>query len=433
MQVSVQSGEGLERRMTVELPTEDVNLEVEKRLKDIAKTARMDGFRPGKIPMRVLRTRFGLQVQQEVFGDLVQSTYPEALIQENLRPAGPPSIEPDLGQGQDESRFAYTAVFEVLPEVELASLADKSIQRPRADLNDEDVQEMIDRLRDQRKTWNEVEREARDGDQVQVSFKGFIDGEAFEGGEANDVPLVLGSGSMIEGFESGLIGAKAGDSRKLETRFPDDYRVESLAGKEAVFEAEVGKVSEPVVPEVDGEFAKSFGVENGDTERFRADIRKNMERELKQRTRSRLKSQALDALLEAHQLDVPTALVDQEIDALREQTRQNVGGQGGNMELPRELFEEQARRRVALGLLIAEVVKANEIRIDQDRVKETIQEMAATYESPQEVIEYYNSNQQQRASIENLVLEEQVVDWIVEQVQVEDVQSSFKEVTEGKD
>jgi trigger factor len=429
MQVSVQSGEGLERRMTVELPAEEINQEVEKRLKKIARTARMDGFRPGKVPMKILRTRYGLHVQQEVFGEMVESSYGQALVQEELKPAGAPKIEPHLEQGQDSAKFAYTAVFDVMPEIELVSLTEQSIQRPVAQVQDSDVDEMIERLRKQRQTWEQVERAAEDGDQVEISFKGTIDGEPFEGGEADDVPLVLGSGSMIEGFEAGLTGAGAGDKRTLELQFPENYRVEKLAGKPVVFEVEVGKVSEPRLPEMNEELVKSFGVESGDVDEFKKDIRTNMERELKQRIESRLKDQAMDALLETHKIDVPVALVEQEIEAMRQQARQGSPA-GSKFELPRNLFEEPAKRRVALGLIIAEVVKQNEIKVDPERVTSTIEEMAATYEDPQEVVDFYTNNAQQRASVENLVLENQVVDWVLEQAKVEDQQSTFKEITE---
>jgi trigger factor len=430
MQVSVQSGEGLERRLTVELQAEEINQEVEKRLKNISRTARMDGFRPGKVPMKILRTRYGLQLQQEVFGEKIQSSYAEAIAQEKLHPAGMPKIEPDIHQGQDSARFAYTAVFEVLPEIELTSLANVSIKRPVAEVDDADVDDMVQRLIKQRQTWEDVERAAEDGDQVQISFKGTIDGETFEGGEANEVPLVLGSGVMIEGFEAGLMGASAGEKRTLELKFPDDYRVEKLAGKPVVFEIEVAKVAQPVVPKLDENLAKSFGVESGDIDQFKADIRKNMNQELKQRIQSKVKDQAMGVLLDAHDIQVPEALVDNEIENLRKQARQGAP-MGSNMELPRDLFEPDAKRRVALGLIIAEVVKRNKITVDQKRVAGAIEDLAASYEDPRQVVEFYNSNRNQRASVENLILEEQVVDWVLEQAQVEDVQSSFKEITEG--
>ncbi len=425
MQVSIESGEGLERRMTVELPAERVDQEIDKRLQRIAKTAKMAGFRPGKVPMSVVRRHYSDQVRQEVFGELVQSSYFEALSHEKLQPAGNPTIEPldkDPGEG-----MAYTAVFEVMPEIQLSDLSGVTIKRPGVEVTDQDLQQMIEKLRKQRMTWGEVERSAEDGDQVTINFKGFIDDEAFAGGSADDVPLVLGSGSMIEGFEEGLIGAAAGDTRSLELKFPDEYRVADLAGKAARFEVEIIKVSEPVLPEVDEEFAKAFGVAEGGMEAFEKEIRSNMEREAEGKVREAVKQQAMDALLEQNSIEIPQAMVKQEAQALLEQTRANLaqGGHKSNMELPVDLFEDQAKRRVSLGLLIAEVVKANEIKLDEERVRARVEEVAQSYEQPQEVIDYYYANQQQLAAMQNLVIEEQVVDWVLEQAQVEDDPTSF--------
>lgn len=425
MQVSIESGEGLERRMTVELPAERVDQEIDKRLKHIAKTAKMAGFRPGKVPLSVVRRHYSDQVRQEVFGELVQSSYFEALSSEQLQPAGNPTIEPldkEPGEG-----MAYTAVFEVMPEVALSDMSGVTIKRPKVEVTDADLQEMIERLRKQRVTWSEVERAAAEGDRITINFKGFIDDEPFEGGSADEVPLVLGSGSMIEGFEEGLIGAAAGDSRTLELKFPDEYRAENLAGKQAKFEVEVSKVEEPVLPEVDEEFAKIFGVSDGGLEALHKEIRSNMEREAEQKIRGALKEQAMNALLEQNSIDIPQAMVKQEAQALLEQTKANMAqsGHSSNMELPAELFEEQARRRVSLGLIVAEVVKANEIKLDEERVRARVEEVAQSYEQPQEVIDYYYSNQEQLASLQNLVIEEQVVDWILEQAKVEDDPIAF--------
>ncbi len=428
MQVSVESSEGLERRMTVELPAEKVTEAVEKRLKEIARTARLDGFRPGKVPLSVVRKRFGGQVQQEVFGDLVQSSYFEAISSENLNPAGEPTIEPvekAAGEG-----MAYVAVFEVMPEITLAELTDVTIQRPVAEVTDADVDQMVEKLRKQRTTWNTVEREAREGDQVTIDFKGYIDDEPFDGGTAEGVPLVLGSGAMIPGFEEGLIGAKAGDERTLEVTFPEDYRVDSLAGKQARFEVKVNAVAEPVVPEVDEEFAKAYGVTEGGVEAFRNEIRSNMERELADKIRSDLKEQVMDALLEANQIEVPKALVRQEAQALEQQTKENMAqsGQASTLDLPLELFEDQARRRVALGLIIGEVLRVNDIKVDQDRVRQKVEQFAQSYESPQEVIDYYYSDPNHLGPVENVVLEDQVVDWVLEQAKVEERPASFDEI-----
>ncbi len=428
MQVSIESSEGLERRMTVELPAEKVNQAVEKRLKEIARTVRLDGFRPGKVPLSVVRKRFSNDAKQEVFGDLVQSSYFEALMQEKLNPAGEPSIEP-VEKAADEG-LAYVAVFEVMPEVSLNPLGDASVQRPVAEVTDDDLNNMVEKLRKQRVTWSEVDRAAQEGDQVMVNFKGYIDGEAFEGGSADNVPLELGSKGMIEGFEEGLVGAKAGESRTLELTFPEDYRAEHLAGKPAKFEVEVIKVSESVLPEVNEEFIKAFGITEDGVDGFYKEIRANMTRELEDKIRNQVKEQAMDALLEVNQLDVPKALVKREAEALLQQTKANLaqGGQGNNINLPVELFEDQAKKRVTLGLIIAEVVSSNNIEVDEDRVRQRIEEFAQTYEEPQQVIDYYYGNKEQLSGIQNLVLEDQVVDWVLDQVKVEDVSKTFDEV-----
>ena len=431
MQVSVESGEGLERRMTVELPAERVDSEVDKRLKRLAKTVKMHGFRPGKVPFNIVRQQYGGQVYQEVFGELVESTYGEALQQESLMPAGMPRIEPV--EEQKEGTMAYRAIFEVMPDIEPAKL-EGMVKKPVSEVTAEDMDAMMDKLREQRKTWSAVDRAAQDGDQVMINFNGTIDGEAFDGGKGKGIPLVLGSNSMIDGFESGLVGANKDETRTLELKFPEDYGAENLAGKDVSFEVEVTEVSEPMLPEANDEFAKNFGVEEGGIDKLKQDIRENMERELQQRIKASIKNQAMDVLFESNPIEVPTALVDQEIDALRKQTeaRMQQMAPAGNMNLPRELFEEQAKRRVVLGLVIAEVVKAHNIEVDQDRVRKMIEEIAAGYEKPEEVVDHYYNNREQLTSIENVVLEDQVVDWILEQVEVEDEQKSFSEMTEGQ-
>ena len=430
MQVSVEQKEGLERHMTVELPAERVNEEVEKRFKIIAKSAKVDGFRPGKVPLSVIRKRYAEQVLHEVHGELIRSTYFEALGQEKLQPAGDPYIEPvqkEPGEG-----FGYTAIFEVMPEVELGDMGDIAVERPVSDVTDEDVENMIEKLRKQRATWSDVERKSKLEDQITINFKGSIDGELFEGGSADGVPLVLGSNSMIPGFEDGLVGTAAGDNKTINVTFPEEYQAENLAGKDAVFEVEVTKVSEQVLPEIDEEFIKTFGVEDGSVETLHSEIRGNMERELEDKLGALVKEKALDALLEANgDLDIPQAMIKKEAQSLKEQTMQNMQqyGQQSDVDLPLDLFEDQAKRRVSLGLLVAEVIKANEIKLDDERVKDKIEKFAQTYEKPQEVIDYYNSNAEQMALVQNIVLEEQVVDWVMEQAKVEDVKSSFEEIT----
>lgn len=425
MQVSVESGAGLERRVTVGLEPERIEGEVEKRLREFARTARLPGFRPGKVPVKVLRQRFGQQLRNEIFGDLVQSTLAEAIGQENLRPAGTPVVDPDIDPAA--KRYEYTATFEVLPSFELGSLEGKILKRPTAEVQEADVDALLERLREQRKTFDEVERPAQDGDRLTISFAGTIDGEAFDGGSAENAEIELGSGRMIPGFEAGLVGAVAGEERTLDLSFPDGYHAEHLKGKPVSFAVTVNTVSGPVLPEVDADFAKAFGVEDGDLDRFREDVRGNMGRELKQRIEARIKNQAMALLLEANEIELPQVLVSEEMRALKEQMRQSVGN--SKLELPEELFENDARRRVALGLVIAEVVKANGIQVDKDRVREVVEDMASTYENPQEVVDHYYSDKAQLSSVESLTLENQVVDWVVTQVTVEDDPSTFQELT----
>ena len=427
MHVLVESGEGLERRMTVELPSERIDSEVNKRLKDLSRKVKMDGFRPGKVPFTIVRKQHGGQIYQEVFGELVESTYGEAVQQESLVPAGMPNIEPVAEQ--KDGTVAYVAVFEVMPEIELKALTG-TVKKPVAEVTDEDLENMVDTLRKQRQTWSVTERAAQDGDQVTISFKGSIDGEAFEGGEAKEIPLLLGSHSMIDGFEDGLLGAAKGETRTLELKFPEDYSSEELAGKDVSFEVEVSEVSESVLPEVDDEFAKLFGMTEGGAEKLRQDIRGNMERELSQRIKSNIKNQAMDVLFNTNAIDVPRALVDQEIESLMKQATARMQGMAPEgINLPKELFEKQANRRVALGLVIAKIVEENNIEIDPDRVRTAVEGVAAGYEKPEEVIEHYYSDHQALTGVENVVLEDQVVDWVLEQVTAEDEASSFSELT----
>lgn len=427
MQVSVETGEGLERRVKIELPFEQIAGEVDKRLQQIARSARLPGFRPGKVPMKLLRQRYGDQVEREVFGELAQSSFSEAVSANALRLAGAPQFEPEIDP--EAKRFGFTAIFEVLPEVTLASLEGQSVKRPVARVADADLDAMIERLRTQRKQWVAVERAAQSGDRVTVSFVGTMDGEPFQGGSATGAQIELGATRMIPGFEDGLIGAAAGDARTLDLQFPEDYHAAELAGRPARFEVTVEQVAEPKLPELDAEFARAFGVADGDLERFRSDVRANMERELKQRIQARTKEQAMDALLAAHSLEVPAVMVAGEIQALKEQMAQSLGN--ARMELPDALFEDSARRRVTLGLIVAELVKQHGIKPDAARVRAAVEEMAATYESPQEVVDYYFGDRQRLAPIESLVLEEHVVDWVLTQVTVEDEEQTFAQMTDA--
>lgn len=431
MQVSVESGQGLEKRMQVDVPAEQVTQAVEKKLQSLSRNVRMDGFRPGKVPMKVVRQRFGEQAKHEAYGEIIQATFYQAASQQNLKPAGEPSIE--LRDDNDDGGFGYTATFEVMPEITISGLSDMTVSKPVAEVADEDVDAMIEKLRKQRTTWTDVDREAQAGDTVHMNFTGYLDGEAFEGGSAENVPLELGSGSMIPGFEDALMGAKADEERKFDVTFPEDYRAEHLAGKQVTFDAKVLKVAEPTLPDVDDEFASAFGVEEGGVEGLRAEIRKNMTRELQQKLGQMTKERVMDALLAVNPIDVPKAMVDEEAERVKQQTQQEMAqaGQQSNLDLPLSLFEEQAKRRVALGLLLGAIMGEQNLELDQTRVQAMIEDFASSYEKPEELVQWYATNPEQRRQVESLVLEEQVVDWLLDQAQVTEEQMSFSGVVGG--
>ena len=426
MQVSVETTSGLERRMTVGIPADRIENEVNKRLQQTAKRARVDGFRPGKVPMSVIRKRFGASAHQEVIGEVIQSSFYEAIMQEKLNPAGAPSVEPkSMEAGKD---FEYVATFEVYPEVTLAGFEAISVERPESEVTEADVDTMLETLRKQNTRFEAVERAAENGDQVTIDFVGKIDGEAFQGGTANGSNLVLGSGRMIPGFEEGLVGAKAGDSLTLKVTFPEDYQNLDLAGKAAEFETTVQAVAAPALPELNDEFFAQFGVNEGGLEGFRAEVRKNMERELRQAIKTKVKGQVMDGLLKTNTVEVPKALISNEIDRLREQAVQQFGGANIQAsQLPAELFEEQAKRRVSLGLIVAEVVKQNDIKPDNDRVRAMVEELASAYQEPEQVVNWYYQNEQQLGEIQSVVLEEQVVDTVLQKAQVTDKKVAYEE------
>ncbi|MFB1502407.1 MAG: trigger factor [Thiocapsa sp. C2-2m] len=427
MQVSVETGEGLERRMKIELPFEQVAAEVDKRLQKLGRSARLPGFRPGKVPMKVLRQRYGEAMHQEVFGELVESSFSEALMQESLRPAGMPRIEPAIDPV--EQRFGYTAIFEVLPKVEVASLAGRAVKYPVAEITDEDIDAMVERLRRQHATRQPAERAAATGDLLTISFIGTLDGEPFEGGSASEVKLELGSGRMIPGFEDGLIGALAGEQRTLDLVFPESYQAEHLAGKPVHFEVTVDAVEESVLPEVDATFIEAFGVADGDIARFREDVLQNMQREMKQRLDARRKDVVMNLLLDAHEIELPGVLVQEEIRTMKGQMLESLGSK--DVAIPDGIFDEAAKRRVALGLVIGEIVKQQGLRPDAQRVRAAVEENASTYEHPQAVVDYFYSDPKNLASVERLVLEGQVVDWVLGQIDVDEEVLTFALLSEA--
>lgn len=431
MQVSLETTSGLERRLTVGVPAQRIEDEVNKRLQQASKNVRLDGFRPGKVPFKVIRQRFGEGVRREVIGEVMGQTYQEAIMQEKLRPAGQPSIEPkQLDAGKD---LEYVAIFEVFPEVEARDLKETTVERHVAEVTDEDVDNIIEIFRKQQGSMQEVERAAAEGDTVIIDYVGKKDGEPFDGGAANDSSLELGSGRMIPGFEDGIVGLKAGDEKTLELSFPEDYHNDDLKGAAVTFDITVKAVKEQVLAPMDEALFEQYGVTEGGEEKFREEIAGNMKRELKNAVTASVKKQVMDAVLATYEdVAVPKALVDQEITAMRQQMFQQFGGapaQGMDLEslLPAEMFVERAEPRVKLGLVLATLVSEYNIKPDADRVRETIEEIASTYEDPAEVVNYYYSNQEQLNAIENRVLEDQVVEKLQEQLKVEDKACSYQE------
>lgn len=428
MQVSVETTQGLERRLTITVPAEQVNGEVNSRLRQLAKTRRIDGFRPGKAPLTIIKKMFGPSVEADVAGELMQRNFFEAVMSEKLNPAGMPTMEPaPIKAGED---FTFTATFEVYPEVEVKGLDAVSVEKPQAEVTDADLDKMIDTLRKQHADWTEADRAAEDGDRVTMNFVGSVDGEEFEGGKADDFVLVLGSGRMIPGFEDGLLGKKAGDEFTIEVTFPEEYHAENLKGKPASFAITLTKVEAQQLPELTEEFVKRFGIADGTVDGLKAEVRKNMERELAQALKASVKEQVIDGLLEQNQVDVPQSLIDSEIDTLRKQAMQRFGGLDAKNapELPAELFKEQAERRVRVGLVLGELIKANEIKADDAKVQEIITSMASAYEDPSEVVAYYNDNPQLLENVRSLAVEDQAVDFVLSQAKVTDKQVSFDEV-----
>ena len=425
MQVSVESTSALERKLNISVPAERIESEVTKRLQQTAKRAKVSGFRPGEVPMNIIRQRYEADARQDVLGDVIQATFYEAVVAEKLNPVGQPSIEPKLFE--KDKGLEYVATFEVFPEFEVQGLESIEVERQFAEVATTDVDKMLDSLRKQNTTFTEVERAAATDDQVTINFVGTIDGEAFAGGTADNVPLVLGSGRMIPGFEDALVGCKAGDTKNISPTFPEDYQNLELAGKTAEFTVIVNKVEGPELPELNEEFFAMFGNTEGGLDGFRAEVQKNMERELNQAIKGKVKTQVMDGLLAANDIEVPAALISNEVDRLRVQAVQQFGGNIQPDQLPAELFTEQAKRRVALGLIVAQMVKQFEIKADDAQVRSTIEEMAAAYQEPEQVIEWYYKNEQQLEDVRAVVLEEQVVDTVLGKAKVTDSTVSYEE------
>ncbi|BFO08631.1 trigger factor [Serratia rubidaea] len=427
MQVSVETTQGLGRRLSITVPADVIAQAVKKELINAAKSVRIDGFRKGKVPMNIVEQRYGASVRQDVLGDLMQRNFVDAIIKEKINPAGAPNYVP--GEYKEGEDFSYTVEFEVYPDVELKGLENIEVEKPVVEVNDADVDTMLDTLRKQQANWKDTDRAVEAEDRVTVDFTGSIDGEEFEGGKAADFVLAMGQGRMIPGFEEGLVGHKAGEEFTIDVNFPEDYHAENLKGKAAKFAIVLKKVEERELPELTEEFIQRFGVADGSVDGLRAEVRKNMERELKGAVRNRVKTQVIDGLVNANDIDVPAALIDGEIDVLRRQAAQRFGGNEKQaLELPRELFEEQAKRRVVVGLLLGEVISTNELKADEDRVKALIEEMASAYEDPSEVIEFYSKNKELMNNMRNVALEEQAVETLLSNAKVSEKATTFSEL-----
>lgn len=427
MQVSVETTQGLGRRVTITVPAADIQKAVDSELKKAAKTVRIDGFRKGHVPMSMVKQRYGMSVLNDVLGDLMQRNFINAIIENKVNPVGAPDYKPEqYKEGED---FVYSVEFEVFPEIELKDLESIEVVKPIVTVKDEDVDNMLETLRKQQAEWKDKEGEVAAEDRVTVDFNGSIDGEEFEGGKAEDFVLAMDQGRMIPGFEEGLIGHKAGEEFTIDVTFPEDYHAENLKGKKAQFAINLKKVEERELPELTEEFIKRFGIADGSVDGLRAEVRKNMERELKNAIRTRVKSQVIDGLVKANEVDVPAAAVDSEIEVLQRQAAQRFGGDEKQaLQLPRELFEEQAKRRVIVGLLLGEVINSNELKAEDERVKALIDEMASAYEDPSEVVEFYNKNEQLMNNIRNLALEEQAVEKILATAKVTEKETNFTEL-----
>jgi len=422
MQVEVTSN-GLERRLTVALPAEKYNQEITNRLKSLSRKVRIDGFRVGKVPLKEVERRWGGSVRQEVRDELASSSFHEAINQEKLQPAGNPQFE--FQTDESGNGLKYTATFEVYPDIDL-KIPDKiKIEKPTATINDEDIDQMVETLRRQRQGWETVSRAAQEGDRVVMDFNGTLDGKEFPGNSAKEYAVVLGSGTLIGAFDSNLLGLKAGDEKSFDIPFPKDYHAEDLAGKNVHFDVKIHSVAEGKLPELNGEFFKSFGIQDGDLEAFRSEIKSTMQRELDQAVKTRIKRQIMDAVIAANPIDVPKVLIDEELERVKEQA--DSSGPQARPESGAALTE-QAQQRVALGLVLAEIIKQNQFKAAPDMVRSAVDAIAASYERPEEVVAWYYARRERLGNVEALVLEDQVTDWLMQQAEVVEKPVTFNEV-----
>ena len=430
MQSDIETISSLERRLSIAVPMEGLNSQIVNRLKQVARTAKIHGFRPGKVPMKIVEQQYGGQVRQEVLGDEIQKSFGDAIREQNLRVAGLPKIEVKSPDDAGD-KFEYTATFEIYPEIEVGDLSAASIEKPVVEVGESEVDKTIDVLRKQRAVFEGADRAAESGDQVNIDYRGTIGGEVFEGGSAEGAIIQLGEGRLLPDFESNVVGLGAGASKTFDLQFPDDYAGKEVAGKSAQFEIKVNEVLGARLPEVDGEFAKELGVPDGDMAKMRAEIRANLEREVKRRADARVKDLAMKVLLDATNVELPNALVEQESDRLVEQMKRDLKARGVSTDkvpVPREAFAEEAKRRVQIGLILAELVKSKNLGATPDQIKAVVEEQAKSYDQPEEVVRWYYESPERLGEIESVVLEGNVVQWVIGQVKLTDKETPFEDL-----
>lgn len=431
MQANLETLGSLQRKLNIVVPMAEINSEVENRLKRLSRTVKLAGFRPGKVPFKVVVQQFGLQVRQEVLGDTLQKSFGDAVNEQKLRVAGYPKFDANP-PADGASEFAYSATFEVYPEVAVGDLSKAKVKQAKLEVSDAEIDKTLEIMRKQRVTWEQADRAAAEGDRVTMDYVGTIDGVEFAGGKAEGQSIVLGEGRFLPEFEKALPGLKAGDSKKFDLKFPDDYAGKEVAGKAAVFEVKVREVAAPKLPAINAEFAKSLGVADGDIAKMRTEVRGNLEREVKARLKGRVKERVMDALVEVTGLEVPKSLIEMEIERLQAMARQDLAARGipvsDDMPLPADMFEKNAQRRVTLGLILAEVVRAQSLNAKPEQVKAAVEEQAQSYEHPEEVVKWFYQSPERLRDIEGMVLEENVVTWALATAQVEDEAVTFDEL-----
>lgn len=421
----------LERRLDITLPSAEIDSEVQSRLKRLARNTKMHGFRPGKVPLKVVAQQYEDQVRREVLGDALQKSFGEAIRAQNLKVAGYPRFEPKSG-AESAAQVEFSATFEVYPEVTLGAISDVVISRPLTSITAAEVDKTLEIMRKQRATHDPVARPAAIGDKATIDFVGRIDGQEFDGGKGEDFAVVLGEGRLLKDFENHVVGMQTGDARTFEIRFPDDYHGKEIAGKTATFDVKLKQVGEPRLPSVDADFAKALGVADGNLATMRNEIQENLEREVKRRVNGRLKEQVMQALIDHAKVEVPNSLVELEIERMSAAARQDLGARGvktEGMPMPRDVFEPQARRRVTLGLILAELVKAHGLQAKPDQVRALVEEQAQTYERPEQVTKWFYQSPERLREIEAMVLEDNVVAWALATAKVEDKVTAFDELT----